>query len=31
MKLEGHLREHAFIKGEWCDSLFFGMLASERA
>lgn len=30
MKREGHLREHAFIKGEWCDTLYFGMLVSDR-
>lgn len=30
MKREGHLREHAFIKGEWCDALYFGMLVSDR-
>lgn len=26
---EGQLRAHAFIKGESCDSLFFGVLATE--
>jgi RimJ/RimL family protein N-acetyltransferase len=26
---EGHLRECVFVKGEWCDSLFFGVLARE--
>lgn len=31
MRREGHLRAHAFIKGEWCDSLFFGVLAREWA
>ena len=29
MKREGDLRQHTFIKGEWCDSTFFGLLASE--
>lgn len=29
MKREGDLRQHSFIKGEWCDSTFFGLLASE--
>jgi [ribosomal protein S5]-alanine N-acetyltransferase len=31
MQREGLLREHLFVKGEWCDSLFFGILAHERA
>lgn len=31
MKREGDLRQHSFIKGEWCDSTFFGLLASEFA
>jgi RimJ/RimL family protein N-acetyltransferase len=29
MTREGLLREHVCIKGEWCDSLFYGVLASE--
>lgn len=29
MKREGDLRQHVFIKGEWCDSTFFGLLASD--
>jgi [ribosomal protein S5]-alanine N-acetyltransferase len=29
MKREGDLRQHSFIKGEWCDSTFFGLLASD--
>jgi [ribosomal protein S5]-alanine N-acetyltransferase len=29
MKREGDLRQHTLIKGEWCDSTFFGLLASE--
>jgi [ribosomal protein S5]-alanine N-acetyltransferase len=29
MKREGLLREHVCIKGEWCDSLFYGVLAAE--
>jgi [ribosomal protein S5]-alanine N-acetyltransferase len=31
MRREGDLRQHAFIKGEWCDSTFFGLLASDCA
>lgn len=26
MEREGLLRQHIFIKGEWCDSLFYGRL-----
>lgn len=29
MTREGLLREHAHVKGEWCDSLFYGVLARE--
>jgi [ribosomal protein S5]-alanine N-acetyltransferase len=29
MVREGQLREHDFVKGEWCDSLYFGVLARE--
>jgi RimJ/RimL family protein N-acetyltransferase len=29
MRREGQLRENVHIKGEWCDSLFYGVLASE--
>jgi RimJ/RimL family protein N-acetyltransferase len=29
MRREGHLVQNVWIKGEWCDSLIFGMLASE--
>ncbi len=29
MRREGHLVQNLFIKGEWCDSLVFAMLASE--
>jgi RimJ/RimL family protein N-acetyltransferase len=29
MRREGHLRENAFIKGEWVDSLIYGILARE--
>lgn len=29
MKREGLLREHSCVKGEWCDSLFYAVLASE--
>jgi RimJ/RimL family protein N-acetyltransferase len=29
MKREGVLREHTHIKGEWCDALFYGVLARE--
>lgn len=29
MRLEGHLRENYFLKGEWCDSIIYGLLASE--
>lgn len=29
MKREGQLREHVRVKGEWCDSLFYGLLSSE--
>ena len=29
MKREGQLREHVCVKGEWCDSLYYGVLASE--
>lgn len=30
MTREGCLREHVFIKGEWCDALYFGLLAAEQ-
>jgi [ribosomal protein S5]-alanine N-acetyltransferase len=29
MTREGLLREHVFVKGEWCDSLVYGVLARE--
>jgi len=29
MRSEGHLVQNVFIKGEWCDSLVFAMLAEE--
>ncbi len=29
MRREAHLVQNVFIKGEWCDSLVFAMLASE--
>lgn len=29
MQREGQLRECLWLKGEWCDSLFFGLLAHE--
>jgi len=29
MRREGHLVQNVWIKGEWCDSLLFGLLASE--
>ena len=29
MRREAHLVENVFIKGEWCDSLMFAMLATE--
>jgi RimJ/RimL family protein N-acetyltransferase len=29
MRREGQLREHVFVKGEWCDALYFGVLAGE--
>ena len=29
-RLEGHLRQHTFSKGEWTDDLLFGLLASDR-
>lgn len=29
MRAEGHLVQNFFIKGEWCDSLLFAVLASE--
>jgi RimJ/RimL family protein N-acetyltransferase len=29
MMREGHLREHGLYKGEWCDSLVYGVLARE--
>jgi [ribosomal protein S5]-alanine N-acetyltransferase len=29
MQREGVLREHVCVKGEWCDSLFYGVLAPE--
>ena len=28
-QLEGHLREHTYMKGEWTDDLLFGLLARE--
>jgi ribosomal-protein-alanine N-acetyltransferase len=29
MKREGQLRQHGFYKGEWCDCLYYGVLAGE--
>ena len=29
MRREGHFVQNVFIKGEWCDSVIFAMLASE--
>jgi RimJ/RimL family protein N-acetyltransferase len=29
MRREGHLRQNAFIKDEWVDSVVFGALAAE--
>jgi len=29
MRREGHLRENYWLKGEWCDSVLFGLLAHE--
>lgn len=29
MRFEGHLRENYFLKGEWCDSHIYGLLAHE--
>jgi len=29
MRREGHLVQNVFIKGEWCDSVMFAILASE--
>lgn len=29
MRREAHLRENAFLSSEWCDSLIYGMLASD--
>jgi RimJ/RimL family protein N-acetyltransferase len=29
MRLEAHLRQNELIKGEWCDELIYGMLATE--
>lgn len=29
MRREGHVREHAFVKGEWVDSLIYAILARE--
>jgi RimJ/RimL family protein N-acetyltransferase len=29
MRLEAHLREKEFVKGEWCDELVYAMLATE--
>ncbi|WP_394836838.1 GNAT family N-acetyltransferase [Pendulispora rubella] len=29
MKHEGHIRENWFLKGEWCDSYLYGLLARE--
>jgi RimJ/RimL family protein N-acetyltransferase len=31
LRLEGHLRENWFLKGEWCDSLIYAVLAHEYA
>lgn len=31
MQLEGHLRQNDWMRGEWCDTLVYGMLASDRA
>lgn len=28
-RLEGHLRQNEFVKGEWCDELTYGILAEE--
>lgn len=30
MQLEGHLRANDWMRGEWCDTLVYGMLASDR-
>ena len=30
MRFEGHLRENYFLKGEWCDSHLYAVLASEH-
>jgi len=30
MRLEGRLRENYWLKGEWCDTLVYAMLAHER-
>lgn len=29
MQLEGHLREHKWAKGKWCDSLLYAILDYE--
>jgi RimJ/RimL family protein N-acetyltransferase len=29
MRLEAHLRENEFVKGEWTDELVYAMLAKE--
>lgn len=31
MQLEGHLRQNEWMRGEWCDTLIYGMLASDRS
>lgn len=28
---EGHLRQNVFLKGEWCDSYLYALLAEQRA
>ncbi|KAM9863428.1 GNAT family N-acetyltransferase [Leucobacter sp. BZR 635] len=30
MRLEGHLREAEWMRGEWCDTLIYGKLASDQ-
>lgn len=30
MQLEGHLRQNDWMHGEWCDTLVYGILASDR-
>jgi RimJ/RimL family protein N-acetyltransferase len=29
MKLEGHIREHKFVKGKWRDSLLYAIISQE--